>query len=366
MKVPFLDLDLAYRELQGEIDGCLRRVAASGTYVLGAEVEAFEQEFAQYVGVRHCVSVGNGLDALRLSLEAFAVGPGDEVIVPANTYIATWLAVSQVGATPVPVEPHPTTYNIDPRRIESALTDRTRAIIPVHLYGQPAAMQAIRKIAREHNVLVLEDAAQAHGANDNGSHAGGLGDAAAWSFYPGKNLGALGDGGAVTTNDDCLAERVRTLRNYGSRRKYEHEAAGWNSRLDEIQAAVLRVKLRVLDEWNRRRQRVAAAYMEGLAGADIVLPSVMEGVQPVWHLFVVRAAGRERLRARLEQHGISTSVHYPCPPHLQPAYREVAIPARGLPITESICGELVSLPMGPHLSAEQVEHVIQSTLASLD
>ncbi len=266
MNVPFLDLKTPYYEIKEELDAAWHRVMASGWYVLGQEVESFEHEFAAYCEAKHCVGVGNGLDALYLILRAMEIGPGDEVIVPSNTYIATWLAVSMTGATPVPVEPDEVSYNIDPALIEAAITTRTKAILPVHLYGLPADLEPILKIASRHGLRVLEDAAQAHGARYKGKRIGAHGDAVAWSFYPGKNLGAFGDGGAVTTNDRHLAEKLRALRNYGSRVKYVNEVKGVNSRLDPLQAAVLRVKLKYLDEWNERRKRVASLYLERLAG----------------------------------------------------------------------------------------------------
>lgn len=297
--VPFLDLRAAYLELKDDLDDAMARVLDSGWYLLGAELEAFETEWAAYVGVRHCVGVANGLDALVLSLLALGVGPGDEVIVPSNTYIATWLAVTQLGATPVPVEPAERTYNLDPQRVEDAITARTRAILPVHLYGQAADMAPIMEIARRRGLRVLEDAAQAHGARAHGVRAGGLGDIAAWSFYPGKNLGAFGDGGAVTTDDAALADAVRVLRNYGSRVKYVNERRGVNSRLDDLQAAALRVKLRHLDGWNARRARLAAAYDDALRDASLVLPHVPAWAEPVWHLYVVRCAERDAVQVRL-------------------------------------------------------------------
>jgi dTDP-4-amino-4,6-dideoxygalactose transaminase len=380
--IPFLDLRAAHDELREEIEPALVSVARNGRYILGPEVEAFEQEFAQYIGVRHCIGVGNGLDALRIALLAMGVGPGDEVIVPSNTYIATWLAVSETGATLVPAEPVATTYNLDPARLEEAITERTKVIIPVHLYGQPAEMDAIRAIAAAHDLRVLEDAAQAQGARFKGSRAGGLGDAAGWSFYPGKNLGALGDAGAITTDDDNVADRARVLRNYGSRVKYVNELKGCNTRLDEVQAAVLRVKLRHLDEWNDRRVAVAAQYAEILAGCRLTLPSVTECVRPVWHLFVIRSPQRDELQAALKERGIETVIHYPIPPHMQNAYaqlgmspgslpiseevdREVlSLPMSpgSLPISEEIHREVLSLPMGPHLSTEQVEQVASAVI----
>ncbi len=289
MKVPFLDLSSPYTELKEELDAAYLRVMGSGWYILGREVQAFEEEFAAYCGAEHCVGVGNGLEALHLILRAYGIGEGDEVIVPANTYIATWLAASYAGARPVPVEPDERTYNLDAGLVEAAITPRTRAIIAVHLYGQPADMDPINEVASRYGLKVIEDAAQAHGARYKGRPAGALGDAAGFSFYPGKNLGAVGDGGAVVTDDAVLADGVRVLRNYGSRVKYHNEVRGFNSRLDELQAALLRVKLTRLDEWNARRKALAARYAEALRGVpDLTLPSEPEWAEPVWHLFVAR------------------------------------------------------------------------------
>ncbi len=357
--IPFLDLRAAYDELREELDAAWFRVMQSGWYVLGSEVEAFEQEFAGYCGVRHCVRVANGLEALDLILRGYEIGAGDEVIVPSNTYIATWLAVSNVGAIPIPVEPLLTTGNIDPDRVEAAITARTRAIIAVHLYGQPAEIAPLRRIADRYGLILVEDAAQAHGARYRGNRVGSLGDAAGFSFYPGKNLGCYGDGGAVTTNDQKLADRVRVLRNYGSRQKYHNECRGRNSRLDELQAALLRVRLRKLDQWNARRQRLAARYLtstESLSG--IVLPDVAQGCEPVWHLFVVRSAERDRLQYALKAAAIGTMIHYPVPPHLSPAYQDLRIQQGTLPIAEQLARSVLSLPMGPHLSDEQQDRVI--------
>ncbi len=364
MSVPFLDLHAAYLELKGELDAAVAHVMDSGWYLLGRELEAFEQEFASYTGTRHCIGVGNGLDALRLSLEARGIGPGDEVIVPSNTYIATWLAVSQVGATVVPVEPDEQTYNIDPARIEAAITERTRAILPVHLYGQPADMNPILALARHHGLFVLEDAAQAQGARYRGQAVGGLGDAAAWSFYPGKNLGAFGDAGAITTNDDALAARLRKLRNYGSAVKYVHELPGGNSRMDELQAATLRVKLRHLDEWNRRRAAIAQEYTARLLGTGLVLPEVLPGAEPVWHLYVVRSPDRDALQAQLSEAGIQTLIHYPTPPHLQGAYRNLGWLEGRFPISERIHREVLSLPVGPQMNEVQVQVVVEAVQAA--
>jgi dTDP-4-amino-4,6-dideoxygalactose transaminase len=364
MNVPFLDLKAVYAELQTELDAAAQRVLASGWYITGPEVEAFETEFAAYCGARHCVGVGNGLEALHLTLRALDVGPGDEVIVPSNTFIATWLAVSYAGATPVPVEPDEQTYNLDPALVEAAITPRTKAIMPVHLYGQPADMDAINELAAKYGIAVVEDAAQAQGARLRGRRAGGLGHAAGFSFYPGKNLGALGDAGAVVTNDAGLADRVRVLRNYGSHVKYEHEVRGVNSRLDELQAALLRVKLTRLDEWNERRKRAAEFYAQMLEGvADLALPRVPAWADPVWHLFVVRHPERERLRAHLTAAGIGTIIHYPCPPHLQPAYIDLGYKQGAFPIAERMAAEVLSLPLGPHLSEDAAQYVVEQLAA---
>jgi dTDP-4-amino-4,6-dideoxygalactose transaminase len=356
-KVPFLNLRAAYLELKEEMDEAYRRVMQSGWYILGEDVEAFEREWAAFCGARHCVGVGNGLDALHLALRAMGVGPGDEVIVPANTYIATWLAVSYAGATPVPVEPDERTYNMDPCRIEPAITEKTKVILPVHLYGQPADMDPINETARRYGLKVLEDAAQAHGARYKGRPCGSLGDAAAWSFYPGKNLGAFGDGGAVTTDNDELAEKVRILRNYGSHVKYHNLYKGFNSRLDELQAAFLRVKLKKLEEWNERRRRIAASYLEGLSGLpDLVLPFVPEWAEPVWHLFVVRHPKRDLLLDCLREHGIQTMIHYPVPPHKQQAYEEMNY--LSFPIAERFHREVLSLPIGPSMHPTEMDYII--------
>lgn len=351
-QIPFLDLRDAYLELKPGIDAAVARVLDGGWYILGPEVEAFEAEWALYCEANHAVGVANGLDALTLALRALDIGPRDEVIVPSNTYIATWLAVSGVGATPVPVEPDPATHNIDPARIESAITPQTRAILPVHLYGQPADMDPILGIARRHRLRVIEDAAQAHGARYKGKRIGAHGDIACWSFYPGKNLGAMGDAGAITTDNPDLAERISLLRNYGSRRKYVNEEAGVNSRLDPVQAAVLRVKLKVLDEWTERRRKLAAAYTEGLVGIGLILPHVPDWAEPVWHLYVVRTPAREELQARLTESGIDTLIHYPIPPHMQAAYIELRIAYDALPLARQLAAEVLSLPMGPHAAAE--------------
>ncbi len=357
----FLDLKLINQQYRSEIQSAMSRVFDSGWYILGREVQAFENEFAEYCGVNHCVGVGNGLDALILILQAYKelgiMADGDEVIVPANTYIATILAISKVGLKPVLVEPDIKTYDIDPVFIESKLTRRTKAIMPVHLYGQCADMESIDSIARKYNLKVIEDAAQAHGATYKGNKTGSLGDAAGFSFYPGKNLGALGDGGAVTTNDDKLAETIRALRNYGSHKKYYNLFKGINSRLDEMQAAILRVKLKCLDSENKRRNEIARFYREGIKNNAVTLPQISEHGTHVWHLYVVRTKERDRLQQYLTEKGIQTLIHYPVSPHKQPAYQELN--SMSLPITEKIHAEVLSLPMSPVMTEADVASVIE-------
>ena len=362
--IPFLDLKAPHVELRDEINKAIARVVDSGWYILGPEVDAFEAEFAPYCQADHAIGLANGLDALHLALRAMDVGPGDEVIVPSNTYIATWLAVTQCGATPVPVEPDDRTCNIDPALIEAAITPRTRVILPVHLYGQPADMDPILAIARKHGLRVLEDAAQAHGARYKGQRIGAHGDAVAWSFYPGKNLGALGDGGAVTTSDAQIADRLRVLRNYGSRVKYVNELQGYNSRLDPLQAAVLRVKLAHLDAWNARRAEVAHAYLHGMAGSDLVLPHVPAWAEPAWHLFVVRHPRRDALQLQLAEAGVGSLIHYPIPPHQQAAYAGAGLASDAFPIASRMADEVLSLPMGPHLAAANATRVIDAVRAA--
>lgn len=358
MTVPFLDLRALHSEIAPALEEAFRRVLQSGVYILGNELEAFEREFADYCGARHCVGVGNGLDALHLILRAYGIGEGDEVLVPANTYVATWLAASHAGARPVPVEPDSRTYNIDPGLVESAVTERTKAIIAVHLYGQTADMDAINAVASRHGLKVIEDAAQAHGARYRGRRAGSLAHAAGFSFYPGKNLGALGDAGAVVTNDAELAGTVRSLRNYGSIRKYYNEHMGFNSRLDELQAAFLRVKLAHLDTWNARRTAIARRYMEELSYTGLGLPFVPAWAEPAWHLFVVRSTFRDELQKRLNASGIATLIHYPVPPHLQRAYAHLHMSEGDLPVTEAIHREVVSLPIGPHMTPTETSFTV--------
>ena len=360
--IPFLDLKAPYLELKAELDEAIQRAVSSGWFIGGPEVDQFEADYAAYCEVDHAVGVANGLDALHLALRAMGVGAGDEVIVPSNTYIATWLAVAQCGATPVPVEPDEATYNIDPTLIEAAVTSKTKVILPVHLYGQPADLDPILEIARKHGLRVLEDGAQAHGALYKGKRLGGYGDAVAWSFYPGKNLGAMGDAGAVTTNDPDLADRIKVLRNYGSRVKYVNEVQGYNSRLDPIQAAILRVKLTYLDEWNNRRRVMATQYQNGLAESGLILPTVPDWADPAWHLYVVRHANRESFQKQLESQGVSTLIHYPIPPHLQGAFKNMGFKKGDFPIAERIHDEIISLPISPSLTAQEAKQVVRTCL----
>lgn len=360
MDVPFLDLRHQYYELRAELHDAFERVLKSGSYILGDEVEQFEIEFAKYCQAKYCIGVANGLDALHLILRAYNIGAGDEVLVPSNTYIATWLAVDQAGATPVPIEPDEITYNIDPDLIEEAITSNTRAIIAVHLYGHPADMDQINKIAEKYCLKVIEDAAQAHGARYKGRAVGSLGHAAGFSFYPGKNLGAIGDGGAITTDDADLADKLRIIRNYGSKVKYYNEVKGFNSRLDELQAAFLRCKLRKLDEWNDIRRSIASTYLERLKDCNFALPISSDWASPVWHLFVIRHKMRDEFLRKLNTFRIGSMIHYPISPHMQAAYKDDAVATRSLPITERIHREVISLPIGPQLSENQQNLVIDS------
>lgn len=363
MNIPFLDLKSINASFQGTLEEAAVRVVRSGQYILSEEVASFEREFAAYCGVSHAIGVSNGLDALHMILRALDIGPGDEVIVPANTFIATWLAISFCGAKPVPVDAEPHGFNMDLKAVEAAITPRTRALMVVHLYGLPVDVAVLQAVADRYQLPIIEDAAQAHGATCHGVRAGALGRAAAFSFYPGKNLGALGDGGGVTTHDHQLAERIRLLRNYGSEVKYEHREAGFNARLDEMQAAILRVKLVRLDEDNQARQRIADRYLQGMTGLDLVLPSIPAGHTSAWHLFVVRSATRERFREALAKQGVATGIHYPVPPHLQPAYDAMGLREGQFPRTEAIHREVLSLPIWPGMTDEMVEHVIHSVRA---
>lgn len=361
MTIPFLDLKSINLREQADFHTALDRVLDSGWLVLGKEVAGFEAAFAAYCGSARSVGVGNGLEALHLVLRAWGIGAGDEVIVPSNTYIATWLAVSYTGATLVPVEPNEATFNIDAAAIEAAITPRTKAIVAVHLYGQPADMDAINAVSARHGIKVLEDGAQAHGATWNGRRVGALGDAAGFSFYPGKNLGALGDAGAINTDNLELVHHLEMLRNYGSQRKYENEVIGFNSRLDELQAAFLLVKLARLDADNARRRAIAARYSDGLANLDVLsLPAVPPAAAPVWHLYVVRTKSRDQLQAYLKAQGIETLIHYPTAPHMQKAYAELGFARGSFPLAEAIHDEVLSLPIGPTMSDDEVDRVIET------
>jgi dTDP-3-amino-3,4,6-trideoxy-alpha-D-glucose transaminase len=364
--IPFLDMKSVYAELKTELDEAYARVMESGWYVLGKEVEAFESEYAAFCGTKHCIGVGNGLEALELVLRAWNIGPGDEVIVPSNTYIATWLAVTAVGATVVPVEPTPAGPNIDPERLAAAITPKTRAIMPVHLYGEPADMEAIMALATKHGLKVIEDVAQAQGSKVRGRRAGSLGQAGAHSFFPTKNIGAFGDGGAVTTDDSAVAERLRALRNYGSKVKYVNIERGFNSRLDEMQAAFLRVKLMHLDRWNEQRRGLAARYDDKLAGIPgLGLPRVPQWAEPVWHLYVVRTARRADLMKAMEKAGIGSLIHYPIPPHLQEAYADLELPKGSFPLAEALAETVLSLPIGPHMKLEQIDEIAKVVRGAL-
>ena len=357
--VPFVDLKAQYQTIRDEIRTAVDTVFESTQFILGDAVEKFEHAFANYLGVKHAIGVGSGVDALKIALEAAGVGAGDEVIIPANTFIATALAVSATGAKPVLVDCTEDTYQINPDLIGSAITPRTKAIMPVHLYGQSADMNAIVEIARNHGLLVIEDAAQAHGTRFMGQACGTFGLAGCFSFYPGKNLGAYGDGGAIVTNSDEFAERVNRLRNYGQQQKYVHVEKGTNSRLDTVQAAILNVKLRHLDDWNAARRAHAAVYSDSLAN-DLIVPALDPRSTHIFHLYVVRTRYRDQLQKHLASLGIQTGIHYPIPIHLQEAYRDLGLAKGAFPVTETLAGEIVSLPMYAELSQQQIEHVVDA------
>jgi dTDP-4-amino-4,6-dideoxygalactose transaminase len=353
--IPFLDLLTSQDTIRDDLNTAFDRVVKSGSYILGAELDEFESEFADYCGAGHAVGVGNGLDALRIGLIALGIKPGDEVIVPSHTFIATWLAVTDCKAIPVPVDPEEGSFTISAVAIKKAITSRTRVIIPVHLYGHPVDLDPILSLANEYGIKVLEDAAQAHGARYKGRRIGSHGDLIAWSFYPGKNLGALGDGGALTTNDVVIADSIRMLRNYGSRQKYKHDIEGYNSRLDPLQAAFLRVKLRHLDHWNKQRSEIASIFLESFSNISrnvMCMPSVQNWAEPVWHLFVVQLAKRDQLQAYLTEVGITTLIHYPKPPHLQKAYKCLGFNQGDFPIAEKLSREVLSLPIYPGMNIE--------------
>ena len=358
MNIPFASFEIMHSEIKEEFLQDFQRILQSNWFIKGKEDKRFEHIFAEYIGRKFCIGCGNGLDAIMLSLKALGISSGDEVIVPSNTFIATALAVSYTGATPIFVEPRLDTYNINPELIEKAITSKTKAIIPVHLYGQPAEMTDIKKIAKDYNLFVVEDCAQAHGATYYGQKIGTFGDLGAFSFYPGKNLGALGDAGAVVTDNDDLAEIVRALGNYGSKEKYDHIYQGNNSRLDEIQAAFLSTKLRYLDKWNQERKRIAARYMREIVNPDIILPYIVDGADPVWHVFAIRCKKRDQLEQYLKEKGIETNKHYPIPLHLQKAYVGLKISKGTYPIAEEISVTELSIPMYYGMSDDQVHYVI--------
>lgn len=365
MRIPFLQLGDAVAEQREDIDAAIQRVLQSGWFLLGPELEAFEVEWAAWCGANHAVGVSNGLDAMHLVLRAWGIGPGDEVIVPSNTYIASWLAVTMAGADPVPVEPEWETCLINPQAIEAAITPRTKAIMAVHLYGHPCDMESILAIAHRHTLKVIEDAAQAHGAEIAGRRIGAHGDAVAWSFYPSKNLGALGDAGAVTTDNDSLAKTIKTLRNYGSSERYINDLPGFNNRLDEIHAAVMRVKLLKLREWNSRRESLAEGYQTAFANQHLTLPLVQRNAKHAWHLYTIRHPRRDAIREHLAAQGIGTLIHYPIPPHRQKAYANHRVAKQNYPIADRIHSETLSLPLGPHLTTLQQEQVVDSVIEAM-
>ena len=358
--IKFLDMKNMHTKIKDEIMKAIERVYDSNWYILGQEVEKFEYEFASYCKSQYCIGVSNGLDALHLILRGYDIGMGDEVIVPSNTYIATALAVNYAGATPVFVEPNEKTYNINTNLIEESITSKTKAIMAVHLYGQPCNMDPINNIAKKYNLKVIEDNSQAQGATYKGKKTGNLGDAAGISLYPGKNIGALGDAGVITTNDKKLAEKVRILRNYGSEKKYYNKYKGYNSRLDEIQAAILRVKLKYLDEWNNYRKQVADIYLQQIKNDNIILPFVEVDTNPVWHQFIIRSNKRDELQIYLKNKGIETMIHYPIPIHKQEAYKEYAKYIGEFPISEMISKEILSIPIYPYIQSKDIQTIIEA------
>jgi dTDP-4-amino-4,6-dideoxygalactose transaminase len=365
MQVPFVDLRAQHDPLASEIDHAVRQVFERGDFVLGAAVERFEAEYAAYIGTRHAIGVGTGLDAIGLALRAYGIGPGDEVVTAANTFIATVLAILAVGARPVLADADPERYTIDPAALAAAVTPRTRAVVPVHLFGQPIDVDGVLAVARRHNLVVIEDAAQAHGARYKGQRVGRFGDAAAYSFYPSKNLGAYGDGGMIVTNDDRTAEKLRLLRNYGQRTKYDHSIAGTNSRLDTVQAAILRVKLPHLDAWNAARRRHADAYAGRLSKA-VHTPSAAADVEHIYHLYVIETGRRDGLQQQLRAREVATGIHYPVPVHLQEACADLGYHAGDFPVTERAAGRMLSLPMYPELTAAQIDYVAEAVTEALD
>lgn len=360
INVLFVNLKPMHDEIENEINDKFKQVYKKNYFILGNEVKEFEKEFSMYCNVKYSVGVGNGLEALTLILKAYGIGSKDEVIVPSDTYIATALAVSNVGAKPIFVEPYISSYNINPELIEKSITNRTKAIMPVHLYGQTSDMDPIKEIAKKYDLKVIEDSSQAHGSLYKGRKAGSLGDAAGFSLYPGKNLGALGDAGIVTTNDKNLADKIKALRNYGSDVKYHNLYKGYNSRLDELQAGFLRVKLKYLDKWNNDRKKTAEIYLEEIRNRNIVLPQVQDYADPVWHVFAIRCKRRDELQMYLKEKGIGTLIHYPIPIHLQPAYKDFDLKKGDLPVAEKIADEVLSLPMWYGMRDREIEYVVDA------
>ena len=358
MKVPFIDLNAQYQSLKQEAQEAVLSVMDRGDFVLGGKVAEFEEAFAQYCGATYAIGVDNGYSALKILVQAYGIGPGDEIITAANTFVSTVFAISEAGATPVLVEMDPATYNIDPLKIEAAITASTKAIMPVHLYGQPANMDMIMSIADRHGLIVIEDASQAHGARINGQRVGAIGHAAGFSLYPGKNLGGYGDAGIITTNDSGIDARCRMLRNLGMEVKYHHDLKGFNHRLDTLQAAVLCVKLPHLDEWSEKRRRAAAKYTRLLSDTDVITPSIQPSAESVFHLYVIQVANRDRLQAWLADAGIATGIHYPIPVHLLKAYSELPYDAGSFPETERSADRLLSLPMYPEITDEMIEYTV--------
>lgn len=364
-KIHFVDLGAQYRQLQSEFNEAVIRAMSRGDFILGEDVAAFEKEFAQFCRVEHCIGVSDGVDALHLAIRALGIGPGDEVIVPTHTFIASVLAISQAGATPVLVDVDPKYYTIDPEATARAITPRTKAILPVHLYGQPADMDPLLELARKHRLFIVEDAAQAHGAEYKGRRCGSMGDVGCFSFYPGKNLGAYGDGGGITTQRADLAETIRTLRNYGQQPKNVHPIKGYNSRLDTLQAAVLRVKLQRLEGWNEARRVAAARYHQLLAPTGLGLPEAAPYSKAVWHLYVVQTSQRAKLQAALDAAGVSHGIHYPTPVHLQGAFKELGLGPGSFPVAEALCPRILSLPIFPEITEAQLQRVAAACRAGV-
>lgn len=365
MKINFVDLKRQYRGIKKETDQAIQKVIDNSAFILGEELRQFEKEFARFCECKYCVGTDNGSSALELGMRALGIGPKDEVITPANSFIASSSSISFTGAQPVLVDCDPKTYNIDPQKIEPAITKRTKAIMPVHLYGQPADMDSILKIAKKHKLLVVEDACQAHGARYKKRRVGSMGNVAAFSFYPGKNLGAYGDAGALVTNSKKIADRVRMMRDYGQKKKYHHVFIAWNRRLDNLQAAILLVKLKHLNQWNRLRRKHAYYYNELLKGTDVVTPAELDGVEPVYHLYVIRIKKRDKLQQFLTSKQIYTGIHYPIPIHLQMAYKDLGYRKGDFPVTEECASEVLSLPMFPELKESEIEYIVNSIKAFL-